>query len=859
MLAGRVLGGAVGTMVENSCQRVMFFVVPNLEYLMGMTMKDQRLETLVRTTLVLENGNVAFTAQLLLLSSLFLQPILVLSQTNGSIAVGAYLTATAEGNSSSSWLSPSGDFAFGFRPLGNNDLFLLSIWYAKIPNRTIVWYANNNPVGAPAAPLGSTVNLTAHSGLVLTRPRGEELWKSENIVGVVANGVFNDTGNFVLEDDSSKKLWESFKNPTDTILPGQIIEREGNLASRQSETNYSNGRFQLQLQPDGNLLLNSVNFTTGSTNRPYYVSATTKGTVPGSEGKQLVFNDSGYIYVLRENGGKFALGNTRVSAMAYYTRATLNFDGVFAQYVHPKTFSGNASWEPLWSLPENICLDIDADKGPGVCGLNSICTFSPADKRPKCECPRGFSLHDPNDLYGICEPDFGKNCEEEKYDVQELTNTDWRTSEYNRSEEFTADNCRESCIQDCLCGVAIYSNRTCWKKELPLSYGRADNSLHATAYIKFRKDNSTLPVPPSPSPDDKKNKQTTFLGVRPVISATALVVCLVLIAAAFSLGLYFTFQKKQVRIMQSGLNINLRPFSYQELQEATNGFTEELGRGTFGVVYKGIIQNGSQVQVAVKKLRCVKQDGDEEFKAEVNVIGKTHHKNLVRLLGYCDEGQQRLLVYELLSNGTLASFLFADVKPSWGQRIKIAFGIAKGLEYLHEECSTPIIHCDIKPQNILLDDNCTARIADFGLAKLLMMNQSHTHTAIRGTKGYVAPEWFRNMPITTKVDVYSFGVVLLEIICCRRSVDVENNCEGKAILTNWVYDCYQEGKIDAVLDHETEALHDKKNLEKSVMVAIWCIQEDPSLRPTMRKVVQMLEGVVEVHAPPCPSSYTSSA
>ncbi|VVA40119.1 PREDICTED: G-type lectin S-receptor [Prunus dulcis] len=381
----------------------------------------------------------------------------------------------------------------------------------------------------------------------------------------------------------------------------------------------------------------------------------------------------------------------------------------------------------------------------------------------------------------------------------------------------------------------------------------------ATAYIKFRKDNSTRPVPPSPSPDDKKNKQTTFLGVRPVISATALVVCLVLIAAAFSLGLYFTFQKKQVRIMQSGLNINLRPFSYQELHEATNGFTEELGRGTFGVVYKGIIQNGSQVQVAVKKLRCVKQDGDEEFKAEVNVIGKTHHKNLVRLLGYCDEGQQRLLVYELLSNGTLASFLFADVKPSWGQRIKIAFGIAKGLEYLHEECRTPIIHCDIKPQNILLDDNCTARIADFGLAKLLMMNQSHTHTAIRGTKGYVAPKWFRNMPITTKVDVYSFGVVLLEIICCRRSVDVENNCEGKAILTNWVYDCYQEGKIDAVLDHKTEALHDKKNLEKSVMVAIWCIQEDPSLRPTMRKVVQMLEGVVEVHAPPCPSSYTSSA
>ncbi|CAB4312615.1 unnamed protein product [Prunus armeniaca] len=641
----------------------------------------------------------AFTAQLLLLSSLFLQPVLVLSQTNGSIAVGGSLTATAEGNSSSSWLSPSGDFAFGFRPLGNNDLFLLSIWYAKIPDRTIVWYANNKPA---VAPLGSSVNLTAHSGLVLTSPQGKELWKSETIVGVVANGVFNDTGNFVLEDDSSKKLWESFKNPTDTILPGQIIETGGSLASRQSETNYSKGRFQLRLQQDGNLVLNSINFTTASTNTPYYGSATTTGTVPGSEGKQLVFNDSGYLYVLRENGGKYTLtwGN-RVSAMAYYTRATLNFDGVFAQYVHPKTFSGNASWEPLWSLPENICLDIDADSGPGVCGFNSICALSAADKRPKCECPRGFSLLDPNDLYGSCKPDFIQSCEEKEeehlYDVQMLTNTDWLTSEYSRLEEFTADNCSESCIQDCLCGVAIYSNQTCWKKELPLSNGRVDSSLRATTFIKFRKDNSTLPVPPSPSPDDKKNNKTTFTGIRPVILATALLVCLVLIAAAFSLGLFFTFQKKQVRIMQSGLNISLRPFSYQELQEATNGFTEELGRGSFGVVYKGIIQNGSQVQVAVKKLHCVIQDGDKEFKTEVNVIGKTHHKNLVRLLGYCDEGQQRLLVYELLSNGTLASFLFADVKPSWGQRIEIAYGIAKGLEYLHEECSTPIIHCDIKP------------------------------------------------------------------------------------------------------------------------------------------------------------------
>ena len=169
------------------------------------------------------------------------------------------------------------------------------------------------------------------------------------------------------------------------------------------------------------------------------------------------------------------------------------------------------------------------------------------------------------------------------------------------------------------------------------------------------------------------------------------------------------------------------------------------------------------------------QDNEKEFKAEVNVIGQTHHKNLVRLIGYCDEKQHRLLVYEFMQNGTLASFLFDGLKPSWHQRTQIAFGIARGLFYLHEGCSTHIIHCDIKPQNVLLDEYYNARISDFGLAKLLVINQSQTKTAIRGTKGYVAPDWFRSAPISVKVDVYSFGVLLLEIVCCRKNVEVSEN------------------------------------------------------------------------------------
>ncbi|KAL2937152.1 G-type lectin S-receptor-like serine/threonine-protein kinase RLK1, partial [Bienertia sinuspersici] len=148
-----------------------------------------------------------------------------------------------------------------------------------------------------------------------------------------------------------------------------------------------------------------------------------------------------------------------------------------------------------------------------------------------------------------------------------------------------------------------------------------------------------------------------------------------------------------------------------------------------------------------------------------------------------------------------------------------------------------------------------AHISDFGFAKLLVLNQTHTNTAIRGTKGYVAPEWFRNKPVTLKVDVYSFRVLLLEIICCRRSIHMDISEEG-AILTDWAFDCFQSNTLESLVSDDMEALNDMERLERFVMVALWCIQEDPSLRPIMKKSTQMLEGVTEVATPPCTTSFS---
>ncbi|XP_031385624.1 G-type lectin S-receptor-like serine/threonine-protein kinase LECRK3 [Punica granatum] len=260
--------------------------------------------------------------------------------------------------------------------------------------------------------------------------------------------------------------------------------------------------------------------------------------------------------------------------------------------------------------------------------------------------------------------------------------------------------------------------------------------------------------------------------------------------------------------------------------------------------------------VAVKRIERVSTDGERKFHTEMKIIGRTHHRNLVRFLGYSFDVSNRLLVYEYMSNGSLADLLFApDKLLCWEEKMGIVRNIARGLLYLHEECETQIIHLDIKPKNILIDEQRCAKISDFRLSKLLKPDQTNTYTRIRGTRGYVAPEWHKNLPVTTKADVYSFGIVLLEIICSRRNMD-QSVPEEEIILENWVYDCFEAGELHKLVDEEEGV--DRRQLERMVKVAICCTLEDPSLRPPMRKVLLMLEGTIDISSPPRPTSFISS-
>ncbi|KAK1564688.1 hypothetical protein Q3G72_009260 [Acer saccharum] len=764
-----------------------------------------------------------------------------------NITLGSSLSSATDNNSS--WLSPSEEFAFGFHKLNNSDLFLLAIWFNKIPERTIVWYAN----GDRPAPRGSTLELTTN-GLVLKNPGGQMVWNAtaSPASASVTEAAMLDTGNFVLTGSGSDFVWESFRNPTDTILPTQTMDLGSMLFAKLTATNFSKGRFELHFD-NGNVQLNPVAWPSRYIYNSYYSSGTS-GINSSESGNKFVFNASGNIYIVKTNGEIVQLSwDTITPRVDSYYRATLDSDGVFTQYEYRKNAPTNQSWHVLRFLPRNICTAIVNEIGSGTCGFNSYCSIS--NGRPSCDCPQGYVLVDPGNRFMGCRPTFRLGCGGEDdgakdpgelYEIREVDNVNWPLGDYERLEPYSQKDCEQSCIYDCSCAAAIYDGTRCWKKKLPLSNGRYDG--FSKGLFKVRKGDSS-----SGFGDNSGSRRRGPILLGALLLGGSVVILLVTISLAV-----FVWHKREAGNNAQDSSVsdtNLRCFIYKELEEATNGFKEELGRGSFGIVYKGVLRSGSRNAIAVKKLDKLAQEREREFKTELGAIGRTHHKNLVQLLGFCDEGVHRVLVYEFMSNGTLANLLFAIPKPDWYLRVRIALEIAKGLVYLHEECNIPIIHCDIKPQNILLDQHFIAKISDFGLSKLLLSNHSRTLTMIRGTRGYVAPEWFKNVPVTAKVDVYSFGVMLLEIICCRRSVEMECEEENRAILTDWACECYAERRLDVLVDDDETAMADKARLHKWLMIAIWCIQDDPSKRPTMKMVVQMLEGVLEVPQPPSfPSS-----
>ncbi|KAL6974300.1 non-specific serine,threonine protein kinase [Sarracenia purpurea var. burkii] len=305
-------------------------------------------------------------------------------------------------------------------------------------------------------------------------------------------------------------------------------------------------------------------------------------------------------------------------------------------------------------------------------------------------------------------------------------------------------------------------------------------------------------------------------------------------------------------------------FRYRELEEATDGFRSLLGKGSSASVFKGILTDGTSV--AVKRIER-EESGEKEFRSEVAAIASVQHVNLVRLLGYCCVPTgPRFLVYDFIPNGSLNKWIFprsksrpadADRCLTWDHRRRIAVDVAKALSYLHHDCRSRILHLDVKPENILLDENYRARVSDFGLSKLMGKDESRILTTICGTKGYLAPEWLLELGISEKCDIYSYGMVLLEIIGGRRSVSVidaenaDNSRRKFDFFPKIVIERLKQGRVMEVVDTRIVQGIDEREVKRLVCVGLWCIQEKARLRPSMKEVVEMLEGrVAAVEEPP---------
>lgn len=330
-------------------------------------------------------------------------------------------------------------------------------------------------------------------------------------------------------------------------------------------------------------------------------------------------------------------------------------------------------------------------------------------------------------------------------------------------------------------------------------------------------------------------------------------------------------RNKEVTSFEKGSGLPTK-FLYEELMVATDNFSSIVGQGGSGCVFRGILKDGTCI--AVKRMEG-QERGEKEFRAEVAAIGCVQHANLVRVYGYCiiPKGP-RFLVYEFVQNGSLDRWIFPrehDKKQlqggclPWKVRHQVAIDVARALHYLHNDCQSRILHLDVKPENILLDDNYRAIVSDFGLAKLMGKEESMVVTRIRGTRGYLAPEWILEKGVSAKTDVYSYGMLLLEMIGGRRNVLMLSCGDGKGKSTmppdmqSWeyfpkiVFEKLKAGKIMEVVDKrllEEGSVIDEDELRRLIYIALWCIQEKVKIRPNTGQVVNMLEGRLCVDEPP---------
>ncbi|KAL3734098.1 hypothetical protein ACJRO7_023448 [Eucalyptus globulus] len=748
-------------------------------------------------------------------------------------------------------VSPSGAFSAGFFPVGHN-AYGFAVWFSHPPCSgaacTPVWMANRQ---APVNGRRSTLSLLNSGSLVLT-DAGAEVWSSGTSSPSAAELRLNDTGNLFLTDGSGGVLWQSFDSPTDTLLPQQPFTGKTFLISARSRYNYSTEFYKLYFDPNNVLRLLFDGPSISSVYWPYpWFSNDQLGRFPYNSSRIAVLDLLGRF----QSSDNYSFSTSDYGVTAMQRRMTLDFDGNLRVYGREL---GSTVWAVTWEALSIPCFI------HGVCGNNSLCSYDPTQGR-SCSCVPGYVPKVPGDWSAGCVPDFtfSDGCVADEIRFVKLQYVDFYAYDYNISFNTTLAKCRQTCLNLCNCRGFQYSGSgsggmsDCYPK-IELLNGHNLPSFPGEFFIKVPK-NKTFTVDQlvkrtqytCPPTQEEKVPHRSKDGGLSFMLWFACVVGGIEIVVVFLVWCFLIRNQQDVTSAhQSYLNTaaGFKWFSYDELKKATRNFSKEIGRGAAGIVYKALLPDDRVVAVKVLSNATT---GEADFLAEASTIGRVNHMNLIGMLGYCAEGKRRLLVYEFMEHGSLAQNL-ASPELHWKRRYDIAVGTAKGLAYLHDECLEWVLHCDVKPQNILLDSDYQPKVADFGLSKLMDRGKvrNSDFSRIRGTRGYMAPEWISNLPITSKVDVYSYWIVMLEMvtgISPMTSVQsLQSGGDAKQIwLVPWVRNKIKGprrtgSRLKEMVHPELRGNYNMKQMEVLIEVALKCVEEDRNARPTMSQVVEML-------------------
>ncbi|KAM6570371.1 hypothetical protein CsatB_018356 [Cannabis sativa] len=754
-------------------------------------------------------------------------------------------------------ISSEGTFELGFFTPGNSNNRYLGIWYRNIPDSTVVWVANRcKPINDSSGLF--TLNITGNLELLVHNNKSV-IW-STNLSKQAQEPLLQllENGNLVVRDEKDENkdnyLWQSFDYPGDTFLPGMKMGLDlkrgitWELSSWKSLNDPCNGDFTYGIEyndqhhtyPEPILRKGYTKFyRTGPWNGLRYSGC--------PELRPNTLYDYQFVYTDDEIYYTYSLKNKSVITKVVINQTTNSRQRLI--WIETEKI-----WKPYYSGPRDQC-----DKY-GQCGANAECIIT---ENPICQCLKGFkpkSLQDWNSM------DWSKGCVRSKplschgkgkdgfLKLSGLKLPDTQYTWVNKGMNLR--ECKDKCLRNCSCmaytnsdirgegsGCVIWFGNLYDIRQFPS--GGQDLFVRISASEIARVDDPKV--------------------VERAVIITAIVIGLA--CGMILIGFYICKWRKfyDRNVINNGNKgkeeeLELPLFDLHEISMATNNFSEnnKLGEGGFGPVYKGTLKEGQEI--AVKRLAMWSGQGVDEFRNEVKLIAKLQHRNLVKIFGCCVHEEEKMLIYEYMSNKSLDYFIFDESRGKlleWPTRFQIICGIAKGLSYLHHDSRLRIIHRDLKASNVLLDEEMNPKISDFGLAKSFGGDQIEGNTnKVVGTYGYMAPEYAFGGLFSIKSDVFSFGTLILEIISGKKSRGFYYEKSGITLI-GYAFTLMKEGNIFELIEKGLrDSYYNMEEIIRCIHIGLLCVQQSPIDRPNVPSIIMMLSSESVLPQPKPPGYFT---